>query len=141
MKNFTLATIIIALTILSHNLEARTVIQLHTISYHVNRAANYNEENYGFGVRHYVDDKYTYDYLTAGTYDNSEDNTSNYLGIGFEWPVGIFTLGIKAGVITGYSLGSVLPFVVPVIKYKNIGLVFAPYPEAVTHLTFDVIKF
>ena len=143
MKNFILAIIIIVLAILSHNLEARTVIQLHTISYHVNRAANFNEENYGIAVKYYtaVKKRYYFDYVQAGTYKNSENNQSNYAGVGFEWPVGIFTIGVKAGLITGYSLGSVLPYFVPVIKYKNIGLVFAPYPEAVTHLTFDVIEF
>lgn len=140
MKNLILATIIIGLTVLSHNLKAETVIQLHTLSYHVNRAENFNEENYGIGVRHYVKDKY-FNYVHAGTYKNSENNTSNYAGIGYEWPVGSFKLGIKAGVITGYSLGDVLPFIVPVVKYKNLSLVFAPYPEAVTHLTIDLMEF
>lgn len=133
---------VLALTFHVGTVKADTVIQLHTVSYHINRAANYNEENYGVSVKHYtVDKNYYFNYVQAGAYRNSENNISFYAGVGFEWPVGEIKLGVKAGVISGYSLGDVLPFVLPVIKYKNISLIFAQYPEAVTHLVIDVIEF
>jgi len=119
---------------------AETVIQVHTFSYHENRAANYNERNYGLALKSYVKDK-QFDYVQVGGYKNSEYNTSNYVAIGYEWPVGKVTLGLKAGLITGYSMGNVLPFVVPVIKYKAVSVLFAPYPDAVVHLTIDVLTF
>lgn len=133
--------LIVAIIILSvHTAEAETVLQLHAVSYHQNRAANYNEENYGIGIRHYVENK-QFDYVNAGFYDNSENNTSKYIGIGYEWKVGIFKMGINAGVVDGYSLASTLPYVVPVISYENVSLTFAPYPEMVAHLSYDLAIF
>ena len=116
-------------------LRAETVIQLHTVSYHVNRAADFNEENLGIGFRHYADDVH---YITAGTYKNSEYNQSNYAGYGWEWKQGDFKLGLSAGIITGYELGEVLPYVVPVIRYKAVSLIIAPYPEVAALLTIDL---
>jgi len=120
--------------------KAETVISLHTISYHQNRAANYNEENYGFGLRHYIKNK-SFHYVNIGTYKNSEQATSKYIGAGWEWNVGELKIGVNMGLIDGYSLSSVLPYVVPVISYKNINVIFASYPEAVVHLTIDLMGF
>ena len=117
--------------------EADTVIQLHTVSHHINREANYNESNYGLGIRHYTTKGR---YIIAGTYKNSEYNRSNYAGYGWEFG-NDFKLGISAGLITGYSLGKVLPYIVPIISYKGVSLVFVAYPEATTHLTIDLMRF
>ena len=127
--------IIVILFFIAGASEAETVLYAHTVSYHVNREANYNESNYGLGLRHYTT---TDRYITAGTYKNSEYNQSNYVGYGWE-----FTpyLGLSAGLITGYKLHKVLPYIVPVIKYKSISLIVAPYPEAVIHLTIDIMEF
>jgi len=115
--------------------EAETVLSLHSASYHANREANYNESNYGLAIRHYT----TKDrYLIAGTYKNSEFNQSHYAGYG--WELNKY-LGLSAGIITGYELNNVLPYIVPVIRYQNISLVVAPYPEAVIHLTIDIMEF
>jgi len=111
-------------------------LYLHTVSYHQDRDANYNEANYGLGVRHNLDDNY----ITGGFYDNSEDHTSAYVAYGWEWPYKGLKLGILAGLVTGYSMGNVLPFAVPVIRYKRAQLLIAPYPSAVVHLTIDVLR-
>lgn len=116
-------------------LKAETILYAHTFSYHVNRDANYNEYNYGLGVRHYTTND---EYITAGTYKNSEFNQSNYVGYGWEFNE---YLGLSAGVITGYKLRSVLPYVLPVFRYKSVSLIIAPYPEAVIHLTIDFMRF
>ncbi len=115
--------------------EAETVLYAHTSSYHVNRVANYNEINYGLGLRHNIANNR---YLTIGTYRNSEYAQSNYIGYGWQ-----FTkyLGLSAGIITGYKLGDILPYLIPTIKYKNLTLVVLPYPEAVIHLTIDFMRF
>lgn len=116
-------------------LKADTVLSLHSVSYHVNRAANYNELNYGLGLRYYTTKGR---YIAAGTYKNSELNQSKYVGYGWEFNK---YLGVSAGLVTGYDLGEVLPYFVPVLRYKNISLMFSSYPEAVTHLTIDIMRF
>jgi len=135
--------ITLGLIILSHNLQAETVAFAHTVSYHVNRDIDFNEKNYGVGIRHYINtEEEANKYITVGGYRNSEYNQTYYAGVGWEWPIGNdFQLGVVTGLITGYSLGDVLPYVVPIIKYKNISLVVAPYPEAVYHLTIDLVTF
>jgi len=134
MKKYKLAAMLLAL---SFPVFGDTVIQLHTVSYHINREANYNETNLGIGVRYYT----TKDqYIIAGTYKNSEYNQSNYVGYGWEFG-DEFKLGLSAGLITGYNLGDVLPYIVPVISYKGVSLVFVAYPEATTHLTIDIMRF
>jgi hypothetical protein len=118
-------------------LKADTVVFAHTVSHHVNQSANFNESNYGLGMRHYT----TKDrYITAGTYINSEYNRSNYAGFGWETK-GNLKLGLSVGLITGYSLLSVSPYIVPSIRHEGVSLIFLVYPEAVTHLTVDLIKF
>jgi len=125
------------LLILSFPVFSETVIQLHTVSHHINREANYNESNYGLGIRHYITKGR---YLIAGTYKNSEYNLSNYAGYGWQFG-GELMLGVSVGLITGYSLGRVLPYVVPIINYKAVSLVFVAYPEATTHLIIDIARF
>ena len=121
-------------------LKAEAVLYVSTFSYHQNRAANYNEENFGAGLRYYVKNK-DFNYINVGAFKNSESNTSKYIGVGWQWPVGQFNIGVNAGIIDGYSLNAVLPYVVPIINYKRVSLIFAPYPEAVVHLTIDVMRF
>lgn len=57
-------------------LKAETVLQLHTLSYHQNRAANFNEENFGIGFRYYTK---KFNYVNTGIYKNSENSTSDVM--------------------------------------------------------------
>ena len=147
MVNFTakeFLCIIIAgvLMLVSHNIDAETTIQLHTFSKHVNNSENYNEVNYGLGLRIKVDEPHLmHDYFTIGVYENSERHTSHYIGIGYEWKVGNVILGIAGGAVSGYTMGNILPYVVPTIRYKKVAFVFHAYPEATVHMTIDIANF
>ncbi|MGR3218618.1 MAG: hypothetical protein ACUZ8H_02220 [Candidatus Anammoxibacter sp.] len=132
--------LMVILFLISATAKSETVIQLHTVSYHIDRTVNYNEENYGIGVRLYKMGNF-YHYKNIGFYKNSEYKTSKYIGIGWQWKVGEFNLGINAGIITGYSLGEYLPYIVPTINYKRVTLVVVPYPSPVYNITIDILKF
>lgn len=121
--------------------KAETTVQLHTVSYHSNRAANYNEQNYGVGIRHYVDTAKPFSYATVGTYTNSERNTSTYVGIGWEWAVSVAKVGVSTGLITGYSTADVIPYVVFNIRYSRVTVVISPFIEPVLHVTVDLLTF
>ena len=110
-------------------------IYIHTVSYHENREANYNEANHGLGIRHYIDSG---EYIAAGTYRNSEYNQSNYIGHGKEFG-GDLKIGFQVGFITGYSVGKVLPYILPTLRYKAFSIVYAPAIEPVIHLTIDLL--
>jgi len=118
-----------------NSVNADTVIYINTISYHENRQANYNEENYGIGFRYYKSENI---FFSSGYYKNSEFNDSFYAGIGFESKDGY---GVTAGYITGYNKSKIIPFVTPFIKYKNLILHIVPIEEKVIHLTIDVFEF
>ena len=140
MKWITFVLTIIVFFALTYHVKAETYLQLHTISYHPNRVANFNENNYGMGLRHYVENE-KFDYITLGAYKNSEFKTSLYSGVGWEWPIYNFKVGLSAGAITGYSRGSVVPYIVSNIRYKRLNLIISPFIEPVIHLTIDVMKF
>jgi len=141
MLNFKLALIILLVTPINKTTYAETVLYVHTVSYHVNREVKYNENNYGLGLRHYVNQNdLKFQYLTIGTFKNSEYANSKYLGIGYEWGDSI-KFSIAAGIITGYKMQEILPFIIPTIRYKNVTLVIAPYPEVATNIVIDVYKF
>lgn len=127
--------LIVCFVLGASELKAETVLSLHSFSYHSNRGANYNESNYGLALRHYT----TKDrYITIGTYRNSEDHQSNYVGYG--WELNDY-IGLSAGIVTGYKSNNILPYVLPVIRYQNISVIIAPYPEPVIHLTIDLMRF
>lgn len=126
-----LAPLLFLLALSAH---AETVIQLHTVSKHV--SPGYNENNYGLGVRHYYE---KYRHWTVGGFRNSENNNSLYAGVGYEWPLSDgFKVGLIGGIVTGYEKYSVAPLLVPVLHYKRANLTFAPYPESVVLLSFDI---
>ena len=135
-KEYLTLLIVCVLFIVSHNIKAETVIQLHTLSYHEERDENFNEVNFGVGLRHYEDDYF----LTGGAYKNSERNTSVYGGIGWE-KKGTISYGITAGLITGYQDKNVTPFILPFARYEKVSLIVVPYPKKVIHLTFDLLRF
>lgn len=125
---------------LSHTIEAETYLRIHTLSYHSNRSANFNESNYGIGIHHYLQNKKV-DYFSIGTYKNSESNQSHYTGFGLEYPIGEFKFGVSFGFVTGYESNPVNPYVVSNIRYKIFNVIISPFVEPVIHLTIDILKF
>lgn len=113
---------------------ADTVLNLHTVSYHEDIASQYNNDNYGFGIRHYNGINYT----IFGMYKNSIRKQSFYVGRGLVWNYGDLDLVLTVGIITGYY--QTMPLVLPSIHYKNVGLVIVPYPKTVLHLTIDIMR-
>jgi len=140
MKWITFILTIVLFFALTYHVKAETYLQLHTLSYHSSRDANFNEANYGVGIRHYMKNE-KFDYITVGLYRNSEFNQSVYSGAGWEWPINEFKVGLSAGLITGYKMNSVLPYVVANIRYKRLNIILSPFLEPVVHLTIDVMKF
>jgi hypothetical protein len=82
-----------------------------------------------------------FNYVTIGVYKNSEFNTCLYSVVGGGGGKGDLKFGVSAGIITGYSLYKVLPFVVPNVRYKKLNIILAPYPSPVIHLSVDVVTF
>jgi len=128
-----------------HANSGETIIQLHTVSQHYGENKGYgegnlfedwNEANLGVGIRDYSADGY----LTYGIYSNSIRKASAYIGYGWEMDVGDFKVGVVAGLITGYNLAEVLPYIVPVIRYDAVSIVVAPYPEPVVHIIVDILE-
>lgn len=116
---------------------------IHTFSYHADRDENYNEENFGLGYKHYLIDGNKNVSSHFGFFKNSEHRTSPYAGFSIEGN-GEVKIGINIGIIGGYHYGnkeSVIPYIVPSIKYKAMNLIIAPYPKAVIHATFDILEF
>jgi hypothetical protein len=76
----------------------------HLMSYH--DAGNYNNANLGAYVQHQSG-------VTVGSYYNSERKQSHYGGYTFK-PFDQFPrLDVTAGMVSGYSAGRFVPFVLP----------------------------
>lgn len=128
------------LLLMSFPVSAETVIQVHGLSYHVDRGANYNEINQGFAIRHYG---YSgFDYISVGQYKNSIYKTSRYAIIGWEKPISDnIALGLVVGVVDGYGDHAV-PMIAPVVTLWNRMHVFsAPIPTPVIEVSFDIVRF
>ena len=80
--------------------EAETELVVHTVSYHFDRSQEWNERNFGLGLRHDHGDGYS---SQIGTYPNSYNRRTWYLIGQKEWPVMSFHAGVFAGAVTGYD--------------------------------------
>lgn len=85
-------------------------LTVNTISYHLDRSREHNEQNPGLGIEHYLTRDFA---LVAGFYRNSrptEDGTSTYGAIAYTPLVlGPVRLGFMVGAVTGYKAALVLP--------------------------------
>ena len=118
-----------------------TVIQLHGLSYHADRAAGYNENNWGLAVRYYGELSLV-DYVSVGQYKNSIHKTSRYIIAGWEKDVNdTVTLGLVAGVVDGYR-EHMVPMVAPVISlWGRVHIFSAIIPVPVIEVSVDIYKF
>lgn len=130
--------IIFIVLFFSNITNAETIIQLHTFSYHINRTTDYNESNFGLGIKHYVK---TDEYISLGFYKNSEYDTSKYVGFGYNVYKSDISVNISYGIVMGYKSNNVLPYIIPVIKYKKVSLSFLLLPSPVVALSFDILEF
>ncbi len=86
-----------------------TTVGLHLVSAHSNQAQDWREVNPGVYLR-------WSNGATVGTYLNSVNRQSVYLGWTGDWPIASrASVGLTLGAITGYSR-SVLPLVVPSLR-------------------------
>lgn len=120
------------------------VVQLHGLSWHADRDANYNERNYGLGIRYYSEDSlWGSNYIAFGQYKNSEHSKSEYAGIGWQWPVKKYiTVGIAIGVVTGYKRSDIIPFVVPVVTlWDRIHITGVMIPTPTIEVSVDMVHY
>jgi hypothetical protein len=89
-------------------------------SYHMDRAAHYNEKNYGIGLEYQFNKDIA---AVAGEYKNSFYNKSAYYGVLYTpFSAGSFKAGILAGEINGYVMKEPRaygPIVVPAIVWEG----------------------
>lgn len=116
------------------------VLQYHAISYHADRDKNFNEKNTGLSLRYYNDSD-LYDFLTIGTYKNSDYKQSHYAGMGWSFKKSKYiTFNLTAGVVTGYD-NKVFPFITPSVQiFDAVHLHGIAYPKAVVGISIDVVK-
>ena len=101
-------------------------------SYHFDRAADYNERNFGLGIEHDIAADWR---AVAGAYHNSDSRLTVYVGA--LW-IPLESGNVKAGLLicgaTGYGhlkgAGVVLPIVAPAVMYEGrqfgANLIFLP---------------
>ena len=105
-----------------------TEIIVHAISYHADRAADYNERNFGIGLRVPVSDRTK---LAVGAYNNSLYRDSYYIGMSREMlRFSNVTVSIMAGIITGYQ-HTIMPVVAPEVTLwsGNVGVSIMALPS------------
>ena len=91
-------------------------------SYHFDRDAGYNNENWGLGIQVDFQDNYS---LNLGRFDNSENDWSNYV-TGTWYPIKFRELrvGILGGGFNGYAKerdGGWFLAAMPIINYRKDG--------------------
>ncbi len=104
----------------------RPWISLGGVSYHLQRANEFNQTNLGIGVEWPVQAPWTYETRIAfGGFKNSENQRSLYAGA-FIFPLssasGQFKAGALLGMIDGYkgaNTGGFFPLAVPTISYET----------------------
>ena len=109
----------------------RNWLHLGAVSYHFNRAANYNEINPGLGIEHQFNARHS---LSAGAYRNSERRNTIYALYGYTpLQIGPVKFGVLAGLANGYSAnnGNVFPVVLPIamIERGRFGVNFTVIPS------------
>lgn len=106
-------------------LPTRPWLSLSGVSYHLERASEFNQNNPGVGVEWPVQAPWSYDTrLALGGFKNSESARSLYAGafiFPFSSASGQFKAGALLGMIDGYkgaNNGGFFPLAVPTIAYE-----------------------
>lgn len=106
-------------------LPTRPWLSLSGVSYHLERASEFNQNNPGVGVEWPVQAPWSYDTrLALGGFKNSESAKSLYAGafiFPFSSASGQFKAGALLGMIDGYkgaNNGGFFPLAVPTIAYE-----------------------
>ena len=116
-------------------------------SHHLKEDRDYREENYGFGIEVFITPRHG---LLAGTFMNSNDERSRY--VGYHWrPLQLafdrlrFSGGAVFALMDGYSdvrEGKTFPLLVPALsaEYRALGahLVFIPHREQSSALALQL---
>ena len=111
-------------------------IGLHLGSYHPQHPADrprYNDLNLGAYYR--ADDGWQ-----VGAYFNSIRRPSVYAGWTWSHDVGAVSVGLLAGLVTGYRAGPILPFAAPSVAVGAWRLSFVPatrFGASVFHLSYE----
>jgi hypothetical protein len=101
-------------------------------SYHFDKSKDLNNNNHGFGVEASITDTYS---LTAGVFENSDRQTSHYLGAYvMPFKVGALKAGAAVGAFNGYPKmrdGGWFPAIVPAIAIegRRVGLNISYTPK------------
>jgi hypothetical protein len=82
-------------------------VELHLTSLHFDNQSDFNTENFGIGINYPIKQSEHYSF-SAGTFDNSYDEQSFYLGVTAQYDfckseIWICSVGVIGGVITGYE--------------------------------------
>lgn len=82
-------------------------VELHVTSYHFDNQSDFNTENFGIGLNYPIKNSEKYSF-SVGTFDNSYDEQSFYLGVTAQYDfckseIWICSAGVIGGVITGYD--------------------------------------
>lgn len=106
-------------------LPTRPWLSLSGVSYHLERASEFNQNNPGMGVEWPIQASWSYDTrLALGGFKNSESARSLYAGafiFPFSSASGQFKAGALLGMIDGYkgaNNGGFFPLAVPTIAYE-----------------------
>ncbi len=73
---------------------------VHGVSYHFDRSQEWNERNWGLGIRFQHGNGYSSQF---GTYENSYDRRTWYAVGQKQWPIYSVHAGVFAGTVTGYD--------------------------------------
>lgn len=82
-------------------------VELHLTSLHFDNQSDFNTENFGIGINYPIKQSKHYSF-SAGTFDNSYDEQSFYLGVTAQYDlckseIWVCSVGVIGGVITGYE--------------------------------------
>jgi glutamine cyclotransferase len=121
---WTLASAVI-LTMLLLGMPAKAG-ELYTVttlrSYHVNREAKYNEQNYGIGLEYQFNRTWT---VSVGEYKNSFSHKSNYYGVAYTpFTAGDFKAGLFLFNVSGYVMDAprrFQPIAIPAVVWEGKG--------------------
>jgi hypothetical protein len=101
-------------------------------SYHFDKEKNLNNNNHGFGIEARMNNTYS---LTAGVFENSDRQTSHYIGAYImPFQVGALKAGAAVGAFDGYPKmrdGGWFPALVPTmaVEGRRVGLNISYIPK------------
>jgi hypothetical protein len=101
-------------------------------SYHFDKEKNLNNSNHGFGIEARMNNTYS---LTAGVFENSDRQTSHYIGAYImPFQVGALKAGAAVGAFDGYPKmrdGGWFPALVPTmaVEGRRVGLNISYIPK------------